>query len=133
MLAIEHQVDRRTKAAESVQMSKTVSFNADPTAFYFKFAVPFDDEKPLTRKTMKKVFIDKKASTLDVADISGQRLTQFPTSIYSKPSLVRYLYLQDNQLTSLPEDMFSKLDNLEWLDIRNNMIARLPRLKGHKR
>ena len=111
-------------------MSKTVTFNGDPAAFYFGANV--EDEKPTIQKKTKKAHTEKKGKW-DVADFSGLRLTQFPMTIYNKPSLVRYLYLQDNQLTSLPEDLFCMLENLEWLDIRNNKIGRLPQLKSHKR
>ena len=114
------------------KMNKTVTFNGDPTAFYMKFAVNVKEEKPSIKQSIKKTRSEKK-DCWDVADVSGQRLTQFPKSIYDKPSLVRYLYMQDNQLTSLPKDLFITLENLEWLDIRNNRIAELPQLKGHKR
>ena len=70
---------------------------------------------------------------LDVEDQSCKNLKIFPMNIYSKVSLVRFLYLQDNQLTRLPSDLFTKLQCLEWLDIRNNRITVLPQLKGHKR
>lgn len=133
MLALEHESEvvhwRRTKA---VKTSKTVTFNGDPAAFYLSFGVNVEDEKPTIQKKTKKAHTEKKGKW-DVADFSGLRLTQFPMTIYNKPSLVRYLYLQDNQLTSLPEDLFCMLENLEWLDIRNNKIGRLPQLKSHKR
>ena len=114
------------------KMNKTVTCNGDPTAFYMKFAVNVTEEKTHNKQRIKKTQIEKKDGW-DIADLSGQRLTKFPSSIYNKPSLVRYLYMQDNMLTSLPKDLFLTLENLEWLDVRNNRIAELPPLKGHKR
>ena len=46
MLALEYQGEKGTKQSKSVKMSKTVTFNGEPTAFYLKLSAPISDEKP---------------------------------------------------------------------------------------
>ena len=128
MLALTHD----NKVAE-LKRAKTVTFNGERVAFHLSFGSKVDDVPSTPERKKKKKPLSIIRGQWDVGDFSGQHLTQFPLDIYDKPSLVRYLYLQDNQLTCLPEDLFCKLDNLEWVDIRNNRIDRLPPFKGHKR
>ena len=62
-------------------------------------------------------------------NLSGNRLTEFPTLLFTSNSPLRYIVLSGNQLTDIPKGTFSKGDKLaylEALDLSFNKIKKLP-------
>ena len=62
----------------------------------------------------------------DSIDLSGNRLTSLPETVFSDVSKVRLLRLDDNELTDLPPRVFSGLSRLDWLLLDGNRLASLP-------
>ena len=63
-------------------------------------------------------------SRLQVANFSGNRLTDFPPSFFRSKSL-KQLVVKENLLTRLPVDII-RLESLVHLDVTENLISKIP-------
>jgi len=59
----------------------------------------------------------------------SEKLTQFPTEIFSLADSLEVLDLSDNELTALPDD-FARLHKLKILFLSNNLFQHLPNVLG---
>ena len=59
-------------------------------------------------------------------DLSGNRLTSLPETVFSDVSKVWLLRLDNNELTDLPPGVFSGLSRLGWLKLDRNRLTSLP-------
>jgi Leucine rich repeat len=67
------------------------------------------------------------AKTVETVDLSRNKLTQLPPSLYKLNEMIS-LSLRDNDLTTLKAEDFSSLTKLESIDLRNNPLTNLEAL-----
>ncbi|XP_069164733.1 platelet glycoprotein V-like [Procambarus clarkii] len=73
------------------------------------------------------IFMDKYLASLELLDVSSNKLAELPTDLWSLTNLT-HLYLGDNKLSDAHTFNISNLINLEVLDLHLNQLSQLPPL-----
>ncbi|XP_030760684.1 protein toll-like [Sitophilus oryzae] len=108
--------------------------NSNNTKNFFKLDADFlknaSHLKVLTIKNNNLMYMDsifKESSSIEILDLSSNRLENFRANLFAGFEDLKSLILQQNQITFLNKEMLNGLENITYIDLSQNKINKIER------